>query len=113
MALGLTFSAKFTGWLAPLPFLAWAVFYRDLRGLSALAVGLPIAVAVFVALNPPLWDAPIEGLRTFFDLNLNRASRPGLNITTQFFGRMYDLDHPLPWYNTLVWTAITISPMPM
>jgi hypothetical protein len=26
---------------------------------------------------------------------------------------MHDLDHPLPWYNTLVWTAITISPVPM
>ena len=113
VALGLTFSAKFTGWLAPLPFLAWAILYRDLRAVRALAVGVPIAVAVFVALNPPLWDAPVEGLRTFFDLNLNRASQHGLNITTQFFGRMHDLDHPLPWYNTLVWTAITISPVPL
>jgi hypothetical protein len=26
---------------------------------------------------------------------------------------MYDLDHPLPWFNTLVWTAITISPVPL
>jgi hypothetical protein len=44
-------------------------------------------------------------------LNLQRAGRPGLNISTQFFGRLYNLDHPLPWYNTLVWTAITIPPM--
>ncbi len=113
VALGLALSAKFTGWLAPLPFLAWVVLYRDLRGLRALTLGAAIAVAVFVALNPPLWHAPVEGLRTFLDLNLGRASRPGLNITTQFFGQMYDLDHPLPWYNTLVWTVITISPVPL
>jgi len=111
LALGLTLSAKFTGWLAPLPFAAWAILYRDRGGLRALAVGVPIAVLLFVALNPPLWSDPVGGLRTYFDLNLNRAANPGLNITTQFFGRMYDLDHPLPFYNTLVWTAIAISPM--
>jgi hypothetical protein len=111
VALGLTLAAKFTGWLAPLPFVAWTILYRDRAGLRALAVGLPIALAMFIALNPPLWHDPIVGLRTFFELNLNRAVNPGLNITTQFFGRMYDLDHPLPFYNTLVWTLIVISPM--
>ena len=111
LALGLTLAAKFTGWLAPLPFIGWAVLYRDRGGLRALAIGLPLAVLVFVALNPPLWQQPFEGLRAFFTLNLNRGDNPGLNITTQFFGRLYNLDHPLPWYNTLVWTLIVISPM--
>jgi Dolichyl-phosphate-mannose-protein mannosyltransferase len=110
LALGLTLSAKFTGWLAPLPFAVWAAVYRDRGALRALALGLPIAICVFVALNPPLWGHPIDGLRAFFDLNLHR-NRIGLNISTQFFGRMYNLDHPLPWYNTLVWTAITVSPL--
>ncbi len=111
VALGLTLAAKFTGWLAPLPFIAWTLLYRDRGGLRALAVGVPVAIAVFIALNPPLWSEPVSGLRTFFDLNLNRAANPGLNITTQFFGRLYNLDHPLPFYNTLVWTFIAISPM--
>ncbi len=111
LALGLTLAAKFTGWLAPLPFIAWTVLYRDRGGLRALAVGVPLAVMVFVALNPPLWSQPVEGLRTFFELNLNRGENPGLNITTQFFGRLYDLDHPLPAYNTIVWTLIVVSPM--
>jgi hypothetical protein len=110
-ALGLTLAAKFTGWLAPLPFVAWTILYRDRGGLRALVVGLPVALAVFMALNPPLWSAPLAGLRTFFELNLNRGANHGLNITTQFFGRMYDLDHPLPFFNTLVWTFIVISPM--
>ena len=113
LALGLTLSAKFTGWLAPLPFLAWTILYRSPGGLLALLVGLPLAFNVFLTLNPPLWDHPFAGLQTFFDLNLHRADHPALNISTQFFGRMYNLDFPLPWYNTLVWTAITVSPVPM
>src|SRR5262249_52825099 len=39
LALGLTFAAKFTGWLAPLPFLAWTICYRSRGGLRALAIG--------------------------------------------------------------------------
>ncbi|HEY2893656.1 MAG TPA: glycosyltransferase family 39 protein, partial [Pirellulales bacterium] len=54
LMLGLAFSAKLTGWLAPLPLLAWGVLYRDRRALAAVCFSLPIAVAVFVALNPPL-----------------------------------------------------------
>jgi hypothetical protein len=111
LALGLTLAAKFTGWLAPLPFVLWTILYRDRGGLRALIGGAVIAIGVFVLLNPPLWDQPLAGLRTFFDLNLNRAGRPEHNITTWFFGQMYNLDHPLPWYNTLVWTAITITPI--
>lgn len=110
-ALGLALSAKFTGWLAIAPFAAWTLLYRDRRALVALAIGVPLAVAVFIALNPPLHAEPLAGLRTFFELNLGRADHRGLNITTQFFGRMYDLDHPLPFYNTLVWTMIVVSPM--
>jgi 4-amino-4-deoxy-L-arabinose transferase-like glycosyltransferase len=111
VALTLTLSAKFTGWLAPLPFIAWAALYRDRGAIRALAIGLPLALVLFVALNPPLWDQPFGGLRTFFELNLNRRGRPEHNISTQFFGRMYNLDYPLPWYNALVWTAITVAPM--
>ncbi len=113
LALGLTLCAKFTGWLAPLPFLAWSILYRDRGGLRALIVGVPLALVVFLALNPPLWQQPVAGMQTFFELNLHRAARPEHNISTQFFGQMYNLDAPLPWYNTLAWTAITISPLPL
>jgi 4-amino-4-deoxy-L-arabinose transferase-like glycosyltransferase len=111
LALGLVLCAKFSGWLAPLPFAVWTALYRDRGGLRALIAGVPIAVGVFVLSNPPLWDHPLTGLHTFFDLNLHRAHQPALNITTQFFGRMYNLDHPLPWYNTLLWTALTVTPI--
>jgi hypothetical protein len=111
IALGMTLSAKATGWLAPAPFVVWAACYRDRAAAKALALGLPVAVLTFYVLNPPLWHDPIDGMRTFFELNLHRAAQ-GWNIPTQFFGRMYDLDHPLPWYNTLVWTAVTV-PLPL
>ncbi len=111
-ALGVTLSSKATGWIAPLPFVLWALAYRRRGSLTALAVGLPVALLTFVALNPPLWHDTLRGLETFFRLNLDRRANPGLNISTWFLGRMYNLDHPLPWYNTLVWTAITV-PLPI
>jgi hypothetical protein len=106
--LGTTFSCKATGWLAPLPFAAWALVYRDRAGARALAVGLPLAVLTFFALNPPLWDDPLHGWVKFFDLNLHRAARLGLNIPVQFLGESHHLGNPLPWYNTLLWTAVTV-----
>lgn len=106
-ALGMTFSCKATGWLAPLPFLIWAGGYRDRRAGLALLIGLPTALLTFYLLNPPLWHHPIQGLEHFFALNLNRGAQ-GLNISTQFLGQIYNLDHPLPWYNTLLWTGITV-----
>ncbi|MEZ6071783.1 MAG: glycosyltransferase family 39 protein [Pirellulales bacterium] len=108
IALGLTLSAKFTGWLAPLPFVLCTVFSKrgDVR--RTVIVGLPIALATFVLLNPPLWHAPVAGLCEFFERNLQRGAQPGLNVSTWFLGHMYNLDHPLPWYNTLFWTAVTV-----
>jgi 4-amino-4-deoxy-L-arabinose transferase-like glycosyltransferase len=108
VTLGMTMSAKATGWIAPLSFLVWAAAYRDRLGLKALAVGLPVALAVFVLLNPPLWHHPLGGTATFLHLNLHRGDQPGINISTWFLGRMYNLDYSLPWYNTLFWTAVTV-----
>lgn len=108
LALGATLSCKATGWIAPVPFVIWALAYRDRPAFRALLIGLPVATATFYLLNPPLWHHPIDGFRAFLDLNLHRADRPWHNVATQFFGRMCDLDHPLPWYNTIVWTAITV-----
>ncbi len=105
IALGMTLSCKVTGWIAPIPFAVWTILYRDRPALVALAVGLPVALVTFFLLNPPLWHDPIGGLITFFRMNLDRGA---FNISTQFFGRLYNLDYPLPWYNTLVWTAITV-----
>ncbi len=113
VALGATLSAKFTGWLAPLPFILWALLYRDRRAWRVLAIGLPLALVTFWAMNPPLWHAPLSGWQTFWQLNTHRADRPELNISTWFFGSMYNLDYPFPWYNTLAWTVMTVLPLPL
>ena len=111
IALGMTLSVKATGWFAPVPFVVWAAAYRDRAAAKALMLALPVAGLTFYAMNPPLWFHPLGGMLAFLDLNLHRAAH-GWNIPTQFFGRLYDLNHPLPWYNTLAWTAVTV-PLPL
>jgi len=108
IVLGATLSCKATGWLAPLSFVAWALIYRHRAAAKTLAVGLPLAVLTFFVLNPPLWHDPLHGWVEFFDLNLHRATRLGLNIPVQFLGESHHLGNPLPWYNTLLWTAVTV-----
>lgn len=110
--LGMTLSTKATGWLAVPPFVLWALVYRDRGAARTLAIGIPTAILTFFFLNPPLWPAPVEGLTTFFQMNLFRRELGGLNISILFLGRMYNLDYPLPWWNTLFWTA-TAVPVPV
>jgi hypothetical protein len=105
IALGMTLSSKATGWIAPLPFLAWTLLYRDRAAAKGMAVAVPLAMVTFFLLNPPLWHDPIGGWARFFQMNLGRSQ---FNIPTQFFGEIYDVHRPLPWYNTLVWTGITV-----
>ena len=106
--LGLTFAAKFTGWIAVIPFFL-TVFLLNEKTLRKrfllFGSGLGIALLTFYVLNPPLWFEPIHGFAQFFTSN---TTRKNFNISILFLGRMYNLDHPLPWYNTLVWTAITV-----
>ena len=122
VCLGLTLAAKFTGWAICVPFLLMIVvqsskfriqssecftLHSELCTLhSALPylVGLCTAMLVFYLLNPPLWHRPITGFADFLYLNTHRDQ---FNVSILFWGRMYDLKHSLPWYNTLVWVAIT------
>ncbi|MCL2305378.1 MAG: glycosyltransferase family 39 protein [Planctomycetaceae bacterium] len=125
--LGLTFSAKFTGWIAIVPFFLSLFFsqrhkaHKEIsenstplcpsclcerkKSLLHFAYGFAVALLTFFVLNPPLWWEPIHGFCQFFTLNM---SRENFNISILFLGRMYNLDHPLPWYNTIVWVAITV-----
>ncbi|MGL6227314.1 MAG: hypothetical protein ACRC10_11905 [Thermoguttaceae bacterium] len=105
--LGLTLSMKFTGWIAVIPcFLTVLILpNRKKNLLYRFLPGLFLALIVFLFLNPPLWVDPVQGFRQFFSLN---TSRTGFNISILFLGQMYNLDHPLPWYNTIIWVLITI-----
>lgn len=105
--LGLTLSMKFTGWIAIIPcFLTVLILPNRIKNMFCRFLpGLFLALAVFFLLNPPLWVDPIQGFLQFFSLN---TSRTGFNISILFLGQMYNLDHSLPWYNTIVWVLITI-----
>jgi hypothetical protein len=96
---------KLTGWFLPIPFLAWALCYRDRRALAALAVGTLIGLGVLVLMTPPWWHDPVLGLDRFFRSNLSRGET--MRIKTLFLGTIYETPNgSLPWYNTLVWTLM-------
>jgi hypothetical protein len=109
VVLGLTTATKFTGWLAWVPVVLSEVIHRKFGAFRRLLVILPVALLVFYAVNPPLWLGPLTGLREHFERSLNRANT--INISTVFLGHMYDVESPLPWYNTLVW-LLFVTPVP-
>ncbi len=96
---------KFTGWFLPLPFLAWSVIHRDRRGIITVILGGIVALVTVYIFTPPWWGDPILGVERFFRSNLTRGSTQP--IPTQFLGYVYETPNgSLPWYNTLVWTAM-------
>lgn len=103
--LGATVSMKFTGVVAPAVFIAYLALFRPPGTRQVLLWGLPAAVVVFYLLNPTLWHAPLSGPVEYVRRNL---AREGFNIPVLFFGRMYNLSHSLPWYNTLLWTFVAV-----
>jgi hypothetical protein len=84
------------------------VLYREGRAFKVLVLGGVIALVTFFAVNPPLWHHPVAGMGDFLRLNLHRGDTAGLNISTIFLGRSYDLVHGIPWFNTLFWMAVAV-----
>jgi hypothetical protein len=104
LILGCAAATKLTGWFLPLPFLVWAVLYRDRRALVSLGLGLLIALVVVYLLIPPWWTDPVTGVARFFRSNLTRGKT--LPIYVQFLHTVYLTPREsLPWYNTMVWTV--------
>lgn len=91
IVLGMTLSCKATGFIAPFPFVVWAIVYRDRRAIRALALAAPVTLITFFVLNPPLWHHPVAGVETFLGMNFNRDTRLGLNIPIWFLGQTYDM----------------------
>jgi hypothetical protein len=98
-------ATKLTGWFLPLPFLLWAGWTRNRRASQVLMIGLPLACAVLLLLDPPWWTEPITGILRFFQSNLTRGRT--IPIPVQFLGVVHETpNQSLPWYNTLVWTVL-------
>ncbi len=106
---GLACATKLTGWLLPIPLLAWTALYRSRRGFLTLLVGGLVALVALYAVTPPFWTQPVHGLVRFFQSNLSRGET--IRIKTLFLGTIYETPSgSLPWYNTLVW-AVIASPV--
>jgi hypothetical protein len=108
LTLGLTTAIKFTGWFAWAP----TMVSEAIRGKVAarrLLVIVPAALLAFYVVNPPLWHEPLQGLKQHVDRSLNRANTH--NISTMFLGQIYNVENPLPWYNTLLWVWL-VTPAP-
>jgi 4-amino-4-deoxy-L-arabinose transferase-like glycosyltransferase len=109
LILGCAAATKLTGWFLPLPFLAWAGWYRSRPAFKILCAGLVIATAVLFLLMPPWWSDPIGGVVRFLDSNLNRDKT--IPIKVEFLHGVYNTPkESLPWYNTLVWTVL-VTPL--
>ncbi len=79
--------------------------WLELSGQTApWSVAAAVAPLVIFASIPTWWHAPWRSAAIFLWSNLSRAQ--SIPIPTMFFGRVYEFS--LPWYNTLVWTAITV-----
>jgi hypothetical protein len=104
--LGLTSATKFTGWI---PLVVSRALRKDAAQRRALLLIVPLALLTYFVVNPPLWHDPLRGLATHFRLSLNRSQT--YSIATMFLGRIYDMQHSLPWYNTLAWLVFA-TPVP-
>ncbi len=105
---GCAADTKLTGWLLPLPFLAWTLLYREPpRAHRPCWWGPGVALLVLYALNPPWWTEPLTGVERFFRSNLTRGRT--IPIPVLFLGQVFQTPKDsLPWYNTLVWTLLVV-----
>jgi hypothetical protein len=106
VAWGCAAATKLTGWFLPIPLAAWVAVHRDRRAARSLLLGAGVAALVLYLLIPPWWEGPIGSVQVFLRSNLGRQARSP--IPTLFLGTVYP--YALPWYNTLVWTAIVVPP---
>ena len=114
VAVGVSFCAKFSGWLIVAPFAFVAVFERfrargaaakfERRALARTTFGVVVGLAVFFLANPPLWARPIDGFLTFCRLNMTRE---GFDVPVFFFGELYSPSRPAPWWNGFFWLFAT------
>lgn len=104
--IGLAMGTKLTGWFLPLPYILWVLCeFGQPRFASLLTRGIAsaaIALGVVFLVNVGWWPDPWNAIAGYFQSNLTRKeTRP---IPILFWGTRYDFS--LPWYNTIVWTAI-------
>lgn len=104
---GAACATKLTGWMIPIPLIAWALLRRDRHAFLTLALAAPLTLITAYVFVPPWWSDPLGGFSRFLASNLGRAA--SIPIETMFLGRVYNTPaESLPWYNTLAITAMVV-----
>jgi MFS family permease len=105
IGLGLALATKFTGWLAPVPVLAWMSFYgRSWTSAKALLLWLTFAIVVAVVVNPAAWYDPIGYHGRLFTESLSRETT--VPISTFYLGQIWMF--VVPWHHAVVMSLITL-----
>ena len=101
VALGLALGTKFTGWLLPVPLLAWAILENRWRPWFVL---VPAALVLWYLVVPPAWHDPLDFVAHLIAESLSRdLTAP---MTTFYFGIMYS--YVVPWHQSLVMMLVTV-----
>lgn len=99
---GLCMSVKFTGFLLPVPLIAYGLLYHRKTMLYP-TLALVLGPAVFFMLQPELWHAPLAGMSRFLQMSLSRQDWN--RIWTDFLGKSYEFSPP--WYYAPFMTLVT------
>ncbi len=108
LAYGLCMSVKFTGFLLPLPLLAWGLVYRR-REMLRPALGLLLGPLVFLFLQPAMWHHPLTGIADFVRMSVTREQwNPHWVL---FLGKIFNFSGP--WYYAPFLTLVTVPEVTM
>lgn len=106
---GLAMATKFTGYLLPIPLVAWMVWKRpEWDRLLRIAGLLSVSFLVAWAVNPLAWHDPSGYVVGLIQESLNREEI--VPIPNYYFGTQYRFG--VPWHYPLVMMAATV-PIPL
>jgi hypothetical protein len=87
------------------PFIVWASLAANRQIWLVLLISAFVGVLTFYLFNPPFWGDPVRGIARFLASNLSRSETIPLPVL--FLGKVIKTPlQSLPWYNTLLWTAV-------
>jgi len=89
---GLAMSVKFTGFVLPIPLLAWAWIYHRKKMFYPTLFLFLIGPLVFFLLEPSMWDDPIVDLLEFVRISAFRQGK--VLVPVLFLGRYYEFSAP-------------------
>ncbi len=103
---GLAMSVKFTGFVLPIPLLAWALIYRRKKIFCPALFLLLIGPLVFFLLEPSMWDDPIFDLVQFIQFSAFRKGKTLIPVL--FLGKYYEFSGPFYYAPFMVLVTVPV-----